>query len=50
MGSIYFNLGNYLRTAANPKPDNPYPSSITISNDKTGYSAILNLKWEARGK
>ena len=47
MGTIYFDFKNYLRTVANPKPSNPYPASITI--EQGGYSAVLNLKWEARG-
>jgi hypothetical protein len=47
MGTIYFNFTSYLRTAANPQPSNPYPASITI--ERGGYSAVLNLTWEARG-
>lgn len=48
MGTIYYGFGNYLRTVSNPKPANPYPSSITIQSN-SGYSAVLSLKWEARG-
>lgn len=47
MGSIGFGLNGYLRTKSNPKPDNPYPSKITVESG--GYSAVLSLKWEARG-
>lgn len=49
MGTIYFDFMPYLRTAANPKPANPYPTSITIESN-TGYSAVLSLSWEAKGK
>lgn len=49
MGTIYYDFNSYLRTVSNPKPSNPYPSSITIESN-TGYSAVLSLKWEARGK
>lgn len=48
MGTIRFNLRNYLRTASNPFPDDPYPSKITI--DEGGYSAVLSLTWEARSQ
>lgn len=47
MGGIYFNFRDYIRTVSNPKPSNPYPTSITI--EENGFSAVLDLKWEARG-
>ena len=46
MGSILFNLGKHLRTASNPKPESPYPSSVTLEGGSC--SVVLSLKWESK--
>ena len=44
VGDKSFSFGSYLRSASNPNPSNPYPSSIELSNG--GFSFKLHLTWE----